>query len=449
MSNSDNPSVSTTPTEPFGLQPYETEQRRLEEDERWQLVSRIVESRVFSKSLRLREFLLFTTRSALTGHAKDLTEVVIAHRIFGRDEAFVPLDDSVVRGSARQLRAKLKEYFETEGAHEQWQLDIPKGGYVPVFVRHEAPPAVTQPVPAAGPAPQRKGWITTGMIAATALNVVFLFFNLWSARSQQSSASGRPQSSLLSAFVPATTAPTRIVVSDFSLALMLVGGEQISLDDYSRSDYHHLQSGVQVDGRLQKVFDVLLTHRLTRLGDLNVVAGVQKSLGTASPLVIRDARDVNSRDFKTGRHILLGNPYCTPWIELFEDRLNFPDVRLEDVVGFRNLSPKTGEPAAFTVSTDEARREEGRGYARLAYVPNLSGKEGVLLISGVNMVTMEAAGEFAADAATFPELMRALGKGPKDKLPYFEAILETHAVDNTPRKSSLRTIRLIESASGH
>jgi hypothetical protein len=59
------------------------------------------------------------------------------------------------------------------------------------------------------------------------------------------------------------------------------------------------------------------------------------------------------------------------------------------------------------------------------------------------MVTMEAAGEFAADPATLPELMRALGRGPKDNLPYFEAILETHAVDNTPRNSKLRTIRLI------
>jgi hypothetical protein len=391
---------------------------------------------------------MFTTRSALTGQAKNLTEVEIAHRIFDRDEGFVPLDDSVVRGSARQLRAKLKEYFEIEGAHDSWRLDIPKGGYVPVFVRHEAPHEPAQPVISHGDPPRRHGWMKAILLAATIFNLAFLMLNLWSGRSQQAGASARQQPTLFSAFVPANSAPTQIVVSDFSLALMypLAGRGQITLDDYSRSDYRLLQDAIPAESRLQRVFDVLLTHRLTRLGDLNVVAGVQKSLGNSSPIVIRHARDVNSRDFKAGRHILLGNPYCTPWIDLFQDRLNFPDIRREDAVGFRNLFPKAGEPAAFMVSTDEARREEGKGYARVAFVPNLSGKDGVLLLSGVNMVTMEAAGEFAADAETFPELMRSLGRGLKDKLPYFEAILETHAVDNTPRKSRLRTIRLIDSA---
>ena len=37
---------------------------------------------------------------------------------------------------------------------------------------------------------------------------------------------------------------------------------------------------------------------------------------------------------------------------------------------------------------------------------------------------------------------------PKDKRPHFEAILETHAVHNTPRKSRLLTIRLDGSAPG-
>lgn len=428
------------------IEPLENERPELEKDERWQLVSRIVQSRTFAKSPRLREFLLFTAERTLAGHAKDLTEIEIGRKIFSRGEDFAPLDDSVVRGSARQLRAKLKEYFEIEGPSERWQLDIPKGGYIPVFVRHEAPHEPVPPVPVPVPiAPRRRrGWVKAALLAAAAINIAFLFLNLWWARTH-AGAPGRQPPTLLSAFVPANAAPTQIVVSDFSLVMMyaLGGAARLTLDDYSRSDYTQLQTEVQSDGRLHRVFETLRTHRLTRLGDLNVVAGIQKSLGSSSPLVIRHARDASSRDFKTGRHILLGNQFCTPWMDLFQDRLNFPDVRLDDAVGFRNLSPRSGEPAAFMVTADEARREQGRGYARLAFVPNLGGKEGVLLLSGVNMVTMEAAGEFAADPEAFPELLRSLGRGPNDKLPYFEAILETHAVDNTPRKSSLRTIRLI------
>lgn len=43
--------------------------------------------------------------------------------------------------------------------------------------------------------------------------------------------------------------------------------------------------------------------------------------------------------------------------------------------------------------------------------------------------------------------MRALGGRPQGKLPYFEAILDTYAVENTPRKSHLKTVRLIGSVS--
>ena len=37
-----------------------------------------------------------------------------------------------MRGAARQLRLKLKEYFDDEGRTESLVIDIPKGGYVPV-----------------------------------------------------------------------------------------------------------------------------------------------------------------------------------------------------------------------------------------------------------------------------------------------------------------------------
>ena len=438
--------------EPVEPQPLDDERQRLKDDERWLLVSRIVQSRAFAKATRLREFLEFIAAKTLEGHAKDLTEVEIGRKIFGKGEAFAPLDDSVVRGSARQLRAKLKEYFETEGIDEPWELEIPKGGYVPVFVRRETPretaPAAPILVPVPNPPPPRTRWIVKAVIIAAALNLIFLLLSVWWARNQFAGAFSHAQPTLVNAFVPANSAPTQIVVSDFSLVMMypLGGAERMTLDDYSKSNYLMLEAAVQGDSRLRRLFEILRTHRLTRLGDLNVVTEIQKMLGTSSPVVVRHARDATSRDFKTGRHILLGNPFCTPWMDLFQDRLNFPDIRLEDSVGYRNLSPKAGEPAAFMVTADEARQEGGRAYARIAHVPNLLGNDGILLLSGVNMVTMEAAGEFAADPEAYSELLRALGRGVKDKLPYFEAILETHAVDNTPRKSRLRTIRLLDAA---
>ena len=65
----------------------------------------------------------------------------------------------------------------------------------------------------------------------------------------------------------------------------------MTLDDYSKSDYLLLQAAVQADSRLRRVCEILRTHRLTRLGDLNVVTGIQKALGSSSPVVVRHSRD--------------------------------------------------------------------------------------------------------------------------------------------------------------
>jgi len=83
------------------------------------------------------------------------------------------------------------------------------------------------------------------------------------------------------------------------------------------------------------------------------------------------------------------------------------------------------------------------GYGRLAVLPNLSGHGQVLLLSGVNMVTMEAAGEAATDPAIWAELQSRLGISSSRPLPAFEALLKTEAVDNTPQHAQIVKARLI------
>src|SRR5207302_1998702 len=59
-------------------------------------------------------------------------------------------EDNIVRVQARHLRAKLEQYFDTEGKDEPMVVTIPRGSYVPTF---EARPAAEPPgeVPAATP----------------------------------------------------------------------------------------------------------------------------------------------------------------------------------------------------------------------------------------------------------------------------------------------------------
>ncbi|MCP5113413.1 MAG: hypothetical protein GY953_21475, partial [bacterium] len=52
---------------------------------------------------------------------------------FDRDASSDPRADATVRGEARRLRAKLREYYETEGQDDPVRIEVPKGSYVPAF----------------------------------------------------------------------------------------------------------------------------------------------------------------------------------------------------------------------------------------------------------------------------------------------------------------------------
>src|ERR1700691_5172672 len=69
----------------------------------------------FSSSRRLSEFLRFIALKAMAGEAAQVDESAVAFEIYGRDRDYDPQADSIVRVEANRLRAKLRDYYETEG----------------------------------------------------------------------------------------------------------------------------------------------------------------------------------------------------------------------------------------------------------------------------------------------------------------------------------------------
>src|ERR1700716_3107674 len=102
-------------------------------DERWQLVQRIISSPPFQKGTRLRDLLQYVTEQTIRGHAHELTEQHIGNALFHKPSDYSPLEDSSVRVHVRQLRLKLHEYFNEEGRDEPIILEIPRGSYAPIF----------------------------------------------------------------------------------------------------------------------------------------------------------------------------------------------------------------------------------------------------------------------------------------------------------------------------
>lgn len=98
-------------------------------------LDRILRSRAFIHSRRIRRFLQFVVEECLLEKHHRLKEYLIGLEVFNRQEAFDPRVDSIVRVEARRLRSKLDEYYASEGQESIIRIQLRKGSYVPVFER--------------------------------------------------------------------------------------------------------------------------------------------------------------------------------------------------------------------------------------------------------------------------------------------------------------------------
>jgi tetratricopeptide (TPR) repeat protein len=96
-------------------------------------LERVLESDTFARSGRARDLLHYLVSREQTGEGDALKGYSIALDVFGRDEAFDPSTESVVRVQARRLRDLLNEYYRVEGAADRLRIDIPRGSYVPSY----------------------------------------------------------------------------------------------------------------------------------------------------------------------------------------------------------------------------------------------------------------------------------------------------------------------------
>jgi TolB-like protein len=105
-----------------------------------QELTRILDSKTFSQVDRLKRFVDFIVTETVDGRGGDLKEYVIGVQVFGKEPSFDPRTDPIVRVQARRLRTRLARYYRDEGNSDELIVDLPKGGYAPVFrARDDAP----------------------------------------------------------------------------------------------------------------------------------------------------------------------------------------------------------------------------------------------------------------------------------------------------------------------
>src|SRR5712691_3481774 len=132
-------------------------------------LQRVLASSGFARNERLSRLLRFVVERRLEGRDADLKESLIGIEVFGRRAGFDPQQDSTVRSEAARLRARLNEYYIGEGSGDSMVIDLPKGGYTPLFRRQVAE------VP--GPRfPSRRHWL---LIALAGLAIALAAMAWW------------------------------------------------------------------------------------------------------------------------------------------------------------------------------------------------------------------------------------------------------------------------------
>jgi serine/threonine-protein kinase len=111
----------------------------------------------FVRNARMSRFLTFLVDRHLEGRHEELKESLIGHEVFGRRPDYDPKQDSIVRTEAARLRGRLAEHYADAGRHSSVTVQIPKGGYVPLFGYREVPvdaaarPTAARRAPSRGP----------------------------------------------------------------------------------------------------------------------------------------------------------------------------------------------------------------------------------------------------------------------------------------------------------
>jgi len=430
----------------------------------WELLQRVLNSQELRRATRLRELLLYLGQRLLKSHAESIREQEIGAAVFGRPENYDTNIDNIVRVNVSELRKRLCHYFETEGAEEPVLMEIPRGGYLPVFVARptlevvktvepagnppetprEVPVTEVQPVEPATPVAVRLEWsareVGTWLLgAALVLALVTAAVFWWQTRTLRNELQPWQADAGRAAFWGqffASGEQMDIVTADTSYALAEdLLQRPISLDDYLDYEYKNYANMPDITPQTRDALNLVLNRNTGSVGDFEAAEQVL-ALNSHSPLVrLASARSYTPAAIKSHNVVLIGSRQSNPWVELYKDRLNFfveydPARHRSYVV---NRAPLKGEQAIYEVTNDR-----NRDFSVVAFVPNLSEHRYALILAGTDSQGTRAAGEFITSSEGLAAIRQRL---PQGSYPYFEVLLSSTRLEGTTLQTAIVAVR--------
>jgi hypothetical protein len=413
-------------------------------EERRALIERVAASEQFSRSVRLRDFLLYVGRQSLRPDAPEIHEQEIGEQVFGRPSSYDRSQDNIVRVNATELRKRIELYFATTGAHEPLLFEIPRGSYKPVFRRRQPAGLPAFQLPADSAAPVRAeadasagggrhvlmavhgAWAAVCLMLALAC--VFLFQQAARMRKMLEPWTGQPAVAMFWSGFINPHRQTDVVLPDDSISVIEdITGAPVFLPDYlSRGFLRRIQSSAMSGDRKQDLTQIF-NHNLVTFGAVKAAQMVLGEIPPGYPRYLTLARNFTADDVMRDNVVLVGGKKAVPWDHLFDNQLNFV-TDYDDVRGLgfvRNRNPRAGEQPRYDVSSAP---DSLTGYATIAYLPNPNHTGRTLIIAGTDSDATGAAAAFLTSEDQMNKLLRTLHAS---RFPYFEVALKTSRLSGT------------------
>ena len=217
-----------------------------------------------------------------------------------------------------------------------------------------------------------------------------------------------------------------------------LGGKYYDLHDYLNNSYLRQIESLDISADRRADLKMIASRLSGSMGDFGVVQRIQSLDPSSTNLLVKFAREYNADSIKRNNTILIGGRKANPWSDLFSDQMNFV-VDYKPKLGqafVSNAKPKPGELSEYVVPIDP---DSSDGYTVVAYLPNPSHTANSLIIEGTNSQATYAAGEFISSEETMESLRNRF---PGKQFPYFEVLLKTTRLNDTPFKAEIVAYRV-------
>ena len=403
-----------------------------------ELVERIATSRAFRKSARQRQLLTYLADRAINEPGCDIAEQEIGEALFARPAGYDTSADTIVRVNVYELRKKLQSYFDEEGKNEPILIEIPKGGYCPVFTARLA---------AAAASPESRRNAPIALYGFAALSVLLalacgaLAIRNAGLGQKAAPAQSSPAVWLLWSRLIGEGRSTDVVLADSNLSFLQdIEKRPLPAPDYFRGSY--FAGAEKASAHQREMLELFMSRRYTSMADVHVLQRILLMSGAdPSRINVHFARDFSPEDLKTSNVVLVGSKRANPWAQFFESGLNFR-FEHDEAAGYGdvvNVHPKAGESARYLTSKDGPMLDS---YGVVAFLPNLAGTGNVLLLAGAGMHATASAGELVTNENFWTQALRKMDLRLDAPLPYFELLLKTRVMGATMQPPQIVSWRL-------